>query len=336
MQVIGCILNCLFLGVTLSQSYSYYRNYRRTDRPLYLWTVGTLVVVDIFHSAITCYTVYDWCVINYSNPSILSVSPWSFTIEPMITGLVAMVVQLFYAWRVYAVSNHRLLIPITIITLSVVQCAWSIASTVRIVQLDAQFSQFATFEYGVIIWLTAAAAADCLISGSLMYYLSAHTGEHSLSSSAIEIIILRTIECNSLSTMAAIANIILFVTAAQTGTWHVAAQLVLVKLYINSLLVSLNSRKDVANALNQTSVSMELKSNANLGRSGSALQRNRFRDGEPRAMPVHVLTMTEESADYESSEDQHSGWKNGVTGLMAHERPLPSPDRRQAGEPSWV
>lgn len=64
----------------------------------------------------------------------------------------------------------------------------------------------------------------------VIFYLSKYTGEFSMSSSAIELIILRTVECNSLSTIAAIINAILFATADKTGTWHVAAQLVLVKL----------------------------------------------------------------------------------------------------------
>lgn len=31
-------------------------------------------------------TIWLWCVENYGNPAILVKSPWSFTIEPAMTG----------------------------------------------------------------------------------------------------------------------------------------------------------------------------------------------------------------------------------------------------------
>ena len=68
----------------------------------------------------------------------------SFTVEPLITAIVASIVQFFLAWRVYAVSNRRLVIPITILVLSVGQLGWGIASTVMIWILR-DFSKFGEF-----------------------------------------------------------------------------------------------------------------------------------------------------------------------------------------------
>lgn len=59
---------------------------------------------------------------------------------------------------------------------------------------------------------------------------------------------------------------------------------------INSLLVSLNSRKDVKDAINAQSLSMELETKRDLVRQASSRAGTRLVN-EQRT-PVHVITMT--------------------------------------------
>lgn len=83
---------------------AYYRAFPH-DRKLYRYLVGFLWCViprqrascfladpspnsfwDYLHSAISLYTVYYLTVTHYAQPAFLAVSPWSFTIEPAMTG----------------------------------------------------------------------------------------------------------------------------------------------------------------------------------------------------------------------------------------------------------
>ena len=95
----------------------------------------------------------------------------SFTVEPIFTGVVAAIVQSFYAFRVYAVSNRRRILPALILALSAVQLGWAVGASAEIFRLNSQFDQFATWTYGVLTWLSAAAAADILITGSRESFL---------------------------------------------------------------------------------------------------------------------------------------------------------------------
>lgn len=114
-------------GITSSQCFTYYTSFP-SDRRVYKWTVGGLLVLDLFHTAIsrcvpfllgsyaslivTSYTVYYWGVTSFGDLSVLGKSPRSFTIEsvrlsllpgrdahsytrPFMTGVAAAVVQIF-------------------------------------------------------------------------------------------------------------------------------------------------------------------------------------------------------------------------------------------------
>ncbi|GAA5973779.1 hypothetical protein JCM11641_003151 [Rhodosporidiobolus odoratus] len=169
--LVGTILSIFLAGITSVQVYEYYQNFGRTDRALLIGIVSFLLVCDLFHTAISCFTIYFWTVTNYANPAVLVVSPWSFTWDPFLTGIVSFTVQLFYAWRVFVVSKRQWILPACIGVLSLLQLAFAVGSTWEIYLLESKFSRFGEFRYGVATWLLAAAAADILITSSLIWYL---------------------------------------------------------------------------------------------------------------------------------------------------------------------
>ncbi|GAA6053895.1 hypothetical protein JCM3770_005321 [Rhodotorula araucariae] len=262
--LVGTILTVFLAGITSVQSYSYFAGFARTDRKLLVGIVAFLMVVDLFHTGISCYTIYVrplgsvslrmltsdapatvqlWTVAHYGDIAFLVNSPWSFTWDPFLTGLVAVIVQAFYAWRVYVVSQRRWFIPALIGVFSLLQFAFAIASIWMIYRLDHKFARFGEFRYGVATWLLSAAVADILITGSLVMYLRRATkSDYQTSSRIVERIVRITIETNGLTCIFAIVDAILFV-AMPEDSWHVLPNLSLVKLYFNGLLVSLNSRQ---------------------------------------------------------------------------------------------
>ncbi|GAA5894830.1 hypothetical protein JCM8208_006081 [Rhodotorula glutinis] len=241
--LLGTILSVFLAGVTSVQAYSYFVWFGRTDRKLLIGIVSFLLIVDLFHSAISCYTIYATTVTNYGNLAFLVKCLWSFTWDPFLTGLVAFIVQIFYAWRVFVVSRRQWFIPAVIGVLSLLSFAFAIGSTWTIYRLNSEFARFHEFRYGVAIWLLSAAVADILITGSLIFYLRrASKGSGGHSSPIIERVIRTTLETNSITAIFAIVDAVLFVALPQ-DSWHVLPNLSLVKLYFNGLLVSLNSRK---------------------------------------------------------------------------------------------
>ncbi|GAA5901551.1 DUF6534 domain-containing protein [Sporobolomyces salmoneus] len=236
--IIGTVVACFLSGVTTVQAFYYMENFPK-DRALYKYLVLGLFVLDMTHTAICIVTIWDWCVANYGDVEHLLVSPWSFAVDPVIVGVIAATCQTFYAYRVWIVGKRKWLLPICILTLSAVSLGFAIASTVQIFHLK-EFGRFQEFTYGVAIWLAGSAAADVLITASLVFYLSSSKTGLNGTNSILNRIIELTVSTNGLTCSVAILDAILFATMDNSA--HVSPNLALPKLYFNSLLVSLNAR----------------------------------------------------------------------------------------------
>ncbi|KAM0749904.1 hypothetical protein T439DRAFT_357419 [Meredithblackwellia eburnea MCA 4105] len=247
--VIGTILSMYLAGVTTTQVVTYCVNFWERDRWLFKSLVMGLFVVDLFHSAISVYTIYHWAV-NFTDLSVLVKSPWTFSIDPAVTGITTSVRTspvLADAYRIFRISGEQPYIPIAIITLSMVQLGFACGGTLKIFLLNSEFARFQEWTYGVTVWLVSAAICDVMITASMVAYLRRTTGAYQKTNSVIYTILLQTVETNGLTMSIALLDAILF--AASNESWHVIPNLCLVKLYFNSLLVSLNSRKELKTSL---------------------------------------------------------------------------------------
>lgn len=112
-------------------------------------------------------TIWLWAIENYGNPSILALSPWSFTAEPVLTGTQALIVHVFYALRIYGVSDAKpggRIIALVVTALSMFQFGFASAVTSKIVEYDREFVRFAGWLWGACVWLGSAAVVDIVIS----------------------------------------------------------------------------------------------------------------------------------------------------------------------------
>ncbi|KAM0751469.1 hypothetical protein T439DRAFT_324653 [Meredithblackwellia eburnea MCA 4105] len=243
--VSGTLISTFLLGVTATQAFIYYQTFPK-DRRIYWWTVTILLIMDWTHTAMSCYTVYDWTVTHYGDIAHLANSPWTFAVDPAMTGIVASIVQMFYAYRVYVVGKRRMFFPIVICVLSAVQLGFACGATGMIFKLQA-FAKFQSWTYGVCVWLVCAAAADLIITGSLVYFLQRSKENILQTTSVCDKLIELVIQSNGLTAAVAVIDAVLFSTLSTS--YHVTANLCLVKLYFNSLLVSLNARADLERQL---------------------------------------------------------------------------------------
>ncbi|KAI5481347.1 hypothetical protein MNV49_004969 [Pseudohyphozyma bogoriensis] len=214
--MIGTLISLFLAGVTLTQTAHYFSTFVPGDKKLWVGLVTILLVLDLLHTATSCYTIYFWNVRNFGNVKILARSPWTFSVEPALTGVVASLVHFFYSYRIWKVSGGRKFLSLVILFLSAVQGGFACGATAMIFVYKGEFARFQSWTYGVLVWLV------------------------------VYRIVATTIETNSLASIVAIVDAVLFAALPSTS-WHVI--LCLVKLYFNSVLVSLNSRHALASRL---------------------------------------------------------------------------------------
>ncbi|KAJ7147518.1 histone acetylation protein-domain-containing protein [Mycena crocata] len=175
-------LPLLLLGsseVNLSSNYP-------EDSKILKWMVAILWALDTAHLVLCTISVYWVLVLNFDNPAILTTTTWSMNVRPLLSsssgclsrmqvqtdfnGLIGIIVECFYARRVWIVSRN-IYLTIIILMLAVIHFALGIVFTIGRCRLlnqhSAQPEQWVTS-----VGLGSAAAADMLIGISLCYYLS--------------------------------------------------------------------------------------------------------------------------------------------------------------------
>ncbi|EEB87234.1 hypothetical protein MPER_15502, partial [Moniliophthora perniciosa FA553] len=64
-------------GITSMQTYNYFLQYWRVDRPILNITVGVVYILDTVHQLMLSHMLYIYLVSNWGNPVILATLVWS-------------------------------------------------------------------------------------------------------------------------------------------------------------------------------------------------------------------------------------------------------------------
>ncbi|KWU44529.1 hypothetical protein RHOSPDRAFT_33857 [Rhodotorula sp. JG-1b] len=254
--VVGTFLALFLQGITLYNGVIFWLNAQKQKEPwFYRLFVAVVLIIDLLSSAFCIHTIYFWCVKNFMRPAIVAHAPWSFAVEPALTGLMAAVVHIFYAHRVVVLatddrSSRPLFVLITVLTL--IQLSFGVAVSVKIFHFDREFRRFNGWFWGACVWLGAASANDILICASYMYFLNRTSkvmaGPFERSSQAVIKVASIVLATNGLSALCAILATVLF-GVFHRANWHIIVQLALAKLLALSLLIALNARTLLADLL---------------------------------------------------------------------------------------
>ncbi|KAJ7896834.1 hypothetical protein B0H13DRAFT_2033366 [Mycena leptocephala] len=233
-------------GVVVAQANVYYRTYPNDTKAL-KYLVGICVILTTAQLAVLAYTVYFWlitCRLPQNYPSLGSVKR---SMAPSyLTYFLTMIVQCFYAMRVWFVSNKNKYIVSAIIILSIVQMVGGFAlctNTAITNSLSAVYSRFNHISGS--IQLGGSMLCDMLISVSLVYCLRGTSSSFKATRNGINKIILYAINTGIVTNIVALINLVTWLSIPDTNfTWAVF-HFSLGKIYVNAMLVSLNARASI-------------------------------------------------------------------------------------------
>ncbi|KAK7036566.1 hypothetical protein VNI00_011499 [Paramarasmius palmivorus] len=83
------------------------------------WQVLAVLILDTIQLAMLTESVYTYLVTNYGNPSYLAVLNSSLIGEVMVSNVIAVIVQMFYCWRLWRLSKHNIFVVAIPVALSV-------------------------------------------------------------------------------------------------------------------------------------------------------------------------------------------------------------------------
>ncbi|KAJ9476925.1 hypothetical protein PHBOTO_000581 [Pseudozyma hubeiensis] len=307
---IGVMLNVWLYGFSIVQAYIYYVNFKN-DKPFMRYFVLFLMVADTLNAIFDQVFMYQYLVSNFGNLTYAAKSNRAFAADPVLTGIIAFSTQIFFAWRVYKLMHSKIM-PAMIATGALVSLLSSIGTTVG-VEIVLFFQEFQKFQVVVILWLGFAALTDVLITGSLVFTLNKSRTGFAATDDVITKLIKSTLQTGALTTAFAIIDLILFL--ASTTTLHLVFNLPLAKLYVNSLLSTLNARVIIGQGTQHFTMEGSNSDNARRGISTRTKRSNVFRPGQNKQPTIIHTQASHQDDDVENGLSAYPSQDHFETGI---------------------
>jgi len=242
-QLIGTLFNWTLFGVLSVQTYVYYLNFPDDKLWNKLLVYGTYIF-EVVQTAMTGSVLYFWFASGYGDLIDLGQVQISPVETPIFCGIIAGVVQCFFAYRIFTLRRSYLWICVLIVLIAIAQTAGAIA----VGWLSLKFEQFALFHESVTltqtayVWLLGDTLCDILIAGTMLwlYYSSRQEGLKN-GTRILGRLVRLIVETNTLTAAIALTSFVCYVTLPNSSLF-IATTLVMGKLYSNTLLVTFNNR----------------------------------------------------------------------------------------------
>ncbi|KAF9267071.1 hypothetical protein L218DRAFT_955541 [Marasmius fiardii PR-910] len=254
-------MGCLFLGttfagamwgVTTMQTYNYFLQYFRVDRPALNITVGVVYLLDTVHQCMLLHFTYTYLVSHFGDPVILGTLLWSILAMVLLTSLIGFICQSFLAYRVWVLSRGKFHV-VGIVLLPILGL---FACTLAYFGKAVPFTQF--IQLGQVGGYSRAvnvlgAVSDVTITVALSFYLWSSKSGMRKTDAIVNRLILFCVRTGALTTLCAICSLITISVLPNTFI-YITFYCTLARWYTTSLLSTLNARAELRSKTGATSV----------------------------------------------------------------------------------
>ncbi|VDC04873.1 unnamed protein product [Peniophora sp. CBMAI 1063] len=243
----GHSINWLLLGTLAFQLYRYEKVREKTDNRLWLrLMVYTIFVLDVAQTAIGSQALWYLGVDIWGDEdTLISVIPWSEPFMPLFSGIIALLVQLFYAWRIWVLSRTTIFrgMTLVIVMLSLMQCGASIPTPIIVLRGKAQIAALGGIRTSIDVYLAASFTADTLIAGCMIWllYQARSRTVWVQSQTLYDRLIVNSVQTGLITAVTAGVALALWKGYPQDN-FYLCPGYILGKLYSNSLYSTLNGR----------------------------------------------------------------------------------------------
>ncbi|KAF7341930.1 hypothetical protein MSAN_02049000 [Mycena sanguinolenta] len=247
----GSYLAGVFYGLTTHQTFVYFR--RSGKDPIYSrLLVLILWIMDTLHAVLAAVALRQLTEESIVNPlsMLINTVPWTLSFSLFMMSLSDSGVRGFYCYRIWRLSQKNWIL--TSVAVFPVICALvaGLYCTSRTVKKTGLQALNLVGELDAT--LISICVADSILAGFLCVLLWNSRSGIKRTNSVISMLILYTVTTGLLTTVAAIATLIIMLTMKETFA-YAGAFYMLNKLYFSSLLATLNRREKIRTQMNATS-----------------------------------------------------------------------------------
>ncbi|KAI0767689.1 hypothetical protein C8Q74DRAFT_971679 [Fomes fomentarius] len=289
---LGGILGTAIYGITVLQTYIYFRRYTHDTLALRS-LVAILFALDTVTSSLVAYSIYKYMVIYFEAPldKYLVILP-TLGVENGVTILIATITQLYFAQRLWYVSKNKYLTG-GIVSLSLCALGPGIALTVHLFTHTDIFS-LGSIEIRILAGFANGLSAICdiVVAAGLCIYLRAGKSGFSRTNNMIDRLMIYAIQRGALTAICQACHMI--TTVALPGRFiFLPFAFLQGKLYCNTLLATLNVRNSLKISGSGVAA-MEAGSHvlASMPRNGSSRHNHGRRPDERDSMSLTALDLS--------------------------------------------
>ncbi|KAJ3849601.1 hypothetical protein EV368DRAFT_67314 [Lentinula lateritia] len=284
-RLIGILFNWSLLGVLTTQVYIYYLNFPKDLK----WHKVLVYIVYLLDWAQTCSATYDtfhWFVYGWGSIDALYDLYSTFLNVPILSSVIAAIVQAFFAWRIWRLTQSRI-ISILIVLLALLQLGGGIAVGIFVWRDSSEVARSDGLVSAVGVRLAGSAFADTVIAISMTYFLLRSKSQiMGHMNNVVTRLIRLTIETGTMTAIAAIVDLVFFLKA--TNGLHQVSGVILCKLYSNSLLVLFNNRMIVTSSKKDETHFLSNSSGTNTTEGESSRELEAFKAAVPRVSTLDL------------------------------------------------
>ncbi|KAG7098291.1 hypothetical protein E1B28_000254 [Marasmius oreades] len=237
--IITFMLGSILYGVQMLQVYIYYLSFPK-DRVFVKCLVYTVFLLDTLQTALFFRDAFTIFGASFGDLASLKAAHLSGFSVPILTGLVSLMVQSFYAHQIRMLSRSNILVVI-IVAIALIQFGASIWTgyLVFVINNLSNLQQRSFIQCSV--WLAGSALCDTIIAIVMTIYLLRANAQTKSTQLLVARLIRLVIETGTATAAVAVIDCVLYIVV-QRYPFHMLPSRILAKTYANTLMVILNSR----------------------------------------------------------------------------------------------
>lgn len=253
--LIAVMVSCALFGITCAQTVYYYRTYP-ADHPYRKWLVAILFIMETAHLFLVSEAAHFFYVIVKAPENLLGMFliRKSFSASFAFTVIITSIVQAFYGWRVWSIANLHKWKTISVVLIAItsfLQFGFGVAVDVLLFTNPALTSVHQpTVQALYSVQLATAMACDVIISIALVHFLNRSRSGFNSTESIIDRLVIYSVNVGLVTSAMSICTFVTFHTLL-TSTMFTLFTEVISKIYVNSLLVTLNSRNSIKTVMDK-------------------------------------------------------------------------------------
>ncbi|KIK62277.1 hypothetical protein GYMLUDRAFT_260402 [Collybiopsis luxurians FD-317 M1] len=262
--LVGGLIAFSLTGTVSVQCMVYFRLFPR-ESSLFKGLVAGIWLLDLIHSAFIGASLYLYFINWFGEESQINVIPWSVAFTVVITAVQTFIAHCFFANKIYRSSKKNWYFTGPVVFLAFLRLIAAGTSTGEMIAVG-HYSSFNRAYPGWIftLGLSLSSAVDVLIAGCLIYLLRklklqmgstskmsvfshlsmSFTNNRTSRIKVVDTLTLYTLENGFLTGVATTASLICWLSMPHNLSF-LGLHFVIEKLYANSILASLNTRKEL-------------------------------------------------------------------------------------------